>query len=213
MRGKLGNLFMILGIVLVGMALSLFLYNRWDSDRAGRASEEVLEQLLDLVEEDTGGNADIDLDEEVLKEDTVPEMRTVTIDGYEYIGYLNVPSLQLTLPVMAQWSYEGLKVAPGRFSGNVYSDDLVICGHNYARHFSPLKWIPAGTKIDFIDMEGRTWTYEVEALETLQPTQVKEMTEKTDGDDWDLTLYTCNTGGQTRCAVRCVRTSARVSTR
>ena len=23
--------------------------------------------------------------------------------------------------------------------------------------------------------------------------------------EWDLTLFTCNTGGQTRCAVRCSR--------
>ena len=24
-------------------------------------------------------------------------------------------------------------------------------------------------------------------------------------EPWDLTLFTCNTGGQTRCAVRCIR--------
>ena len=26
-----------------------------------------------------------------------------------------------------------------------------------------------------------------------------------DGDDWDLTLFTCTTGGSARCAVRCTR--------
>ena len=39
----------------------------------------------------------------------------------------------------------------------------------------------------------------------LDPTQ--EMTEKTEeSDEWDLTLFTCTTGGSARCAVRCVRT-------
>ena len=44
-------------------------------------------------------------------------------------------------------------------------------------------------------------------VENLQPTQIEEMTEKTEeSDEWDLTLFTCTTGGSARCAVRCVRT-------
>lgn len=44
-------------------------------------------------------------------------------------------------------------------------------------------------------------------MENLQPTQIEEMTEKTEeSDEWDLTLFTCTTGGSARCAVRCVRT-------
>ena len=44
-------------------------------------------------------------------------------------------------------------------------------------------------------------------METVQPTQIEKMTEKTaDSADWDLTLFTCTTGGSARCAVRCVRT-------
>ena len=42
-------------------------------------------------------------------------------------------------------------------------------------------------------------------METLQPTQIEEMVGKADGDDWDLTLFTCTTGGSARCAVRCTR--------
>lgn len=42
--------------------------------------------------------------------------------------------------------------------------------------------------------------------EVLQPTQIEKMTVKSSGDDWDLTLFTCTTGGQARYALRCVRT-------
>ena len=35
------------------------------------------------------------------------EMDTVTINGYEYIGYINIPDLSLYLPVMSEWSYDG----------------------------------------------------------------------------------------------------------
>ena len=46
-----------------------------------------------------------------------------------------------------------------------------------------------------------------QALGELEPTQIEKMTTKTeDSDAWDLTLFTCTTGGSARCAVRCVRT-------
>ena len=40
----------------------------------------------------------------------------------------------------------------------------------------------------------------------MQPTQIEKMITATDENDWDLTLFTCTTGGNARCAVRCVRT-------
>ena len=43
--------------------------------------------------------------------------------------------------------------------------------------------------------------------------EIEKMTEKTeDSDNWDLTLFTCTTGGRARCAVRCVRTGYPVLT-
>lgn len=36
----------------------------------------------------------------------VPEMPTQTVNGWDYIGYLSIPSLELTLPIQNQWSYE-----------------------------------------------------------------------------------------------------------
>lgn len=118
-------------------------------------------------------------------------MKIVTIDAYNYIGYLSVPAINLELPVMVEWSYPGLKISPGRYSGAVYTRNRVIAVHNYVRHFRPIKWL------DWI------WKYKVVSTETLNPTQVKEMVTKTESDTWDLTLFTCNTGGQTRCTVCC----------
>lgn len=133
-------------------------------------------------------------------------MPVATIDGYDYIGYLSIPSIGLALPVMQQWSYPGLKIAPGRYSGALYTDDLVIAGHNYARHFSPLTHLTVGTEVLFVDMNDNTWHYAVSDTEVLQPTQIEEMAVKTPDSNWDLTLFTCTTTGQARYALRCVRT-------
>lgn len=190
---KTGMLLMILGAVLVSAALFLFVYNQWDADRAGKQALQVVEQLKKELEEED--------DPEPAYDGT---MKVVTIDGQDYIGYLSIPSIDLELPVMAEWSYPGLKIAPGRFYGSTYTQDLVIAGHNYARHFSPIKWLDVGVEVDFTDMNHQIWTYKVASVETLQPTQVKDMVTASDTDQWDLTLFTCNKGGKTRCAVRCV---------
>lgn len=110
---------------------------------------------------------------------------------------------------MSEWSYAGLKVAPGRYSGSTYADNMVVCAHNYAKHFSPIKWLALGSEVYFTDMDGQRWSYEVSNVETIQPTDIDKMITASDEDDWDLTLFTCTTGGRARCAVRCTRTVTR----
>ncbi len=129
------------------------------------------------------------------------EMPTVTLGGYSYIGMLDVQSLDLSLPVMEEWDYDRLRVSPCRFAGNVYEDNLVICAHNYPQHFTPLKYAPLGTEVKFTDAEGTEFLYAISSVETIGPNDVEGMVE----GDWDLTLFTCNTNGQTRCAIRCDR--------
>ncbi len=201
MRKKLGSVCMALGLVLLAAALALLLYNRWDNDRAGEAAAEAQSALESAVAEN---EASAETDSET--EHIGSEMETVEIDGYEYIGTLTIPSLELELPIMEEWSYPGLKIAPGRYVGSVWTDDLVICGHNYTWHFGNLKYLEAGDALQFTDVNGNVLQYQVEEVVILQPTDVEEMISQESGE-WDLTLFTCTIGGQTRVTVRCSRTA------
>lgn len=187
------------------LAGGLLAYNQWDNARAEKASEQVLDQLEDTLDEQETTPAPQPTTSTETALDPNREMTVTKIDGWDYIGYLSIPSIGLALPVMNEWSYAGLKIAPGRYTGSLYTDDLVICGHNYTRHFNPIKRLTVGEEVEFVDMDGITWKYKVSAVEVLQPTQIEEMVGKTEGDDWDLTLFTCTAGGTARCAVRCVR--------
>lgn len=203
MNRKIGNTLILLGLLLLLGAGGLAAYNIWDGIRADRASQHIIEEMnigQDLVEA---------LDREP---DQDPEMPVIEVEGNYYIGILEIPSLQLTLPVMDRWDYTRLKISPCVYSGSYKTDDLVICAHNYARHFSPVKWIDMGADVYLITVDCRVYHYQVINRETLQPGSVENMIENTnnttDGtitNEWDLTLFTCNTGGQTRCAVRCAR--------
>lgn len=197
------------GLLLLAAALVLVLYNVWESDQAGKRSSKVLsaleEQIPDPPDASDDGAGDIsqkDSSGDSLLEDR--QMPTIEIDGYRYIGYLECASAGLKLPVMEEWDYKRLKVAPCRYSGSVYKNNLVIAGHNYARHFSPLRWQKPGTEIDFTDAEGVRYTYQISDIEVLPPTDIRDMIK--DSSDWDLTLFTCTIGGQARYTIRCVRT-------
>ena len=205
MRQKIGKICMILGALLILGALGLLAYNEWDASRADKASQEALGKLEETLNETIQEKADSEVIQPEL--DPEQEMTVTDIDGWGYIGYLSIPSIGLELPVMSEWSYAGLQVAPGRYSGSTYADNMVVCAHNYAKHFSPIKWLQAGAEVYFTDMDGMRWSYEVDNVETLQPTQIEKMTTVTEEDNWDLTLFTCTTGGSARCAVRCVRTA------
>lgn len=188
---------MAFGLLLMAAALFLTCFNCWDARRAGRASAEVAESLKLMItsgkQSAESANYSVDYSND--------DMPVIEVDGRYYIGILEIPSLDLALPVMQDWDYEKMKISPCRYNGSYYTDDLVIAGHNYISHFSPLKWIDIGSEVYFTNTEGQVYRYIVDNVETLQPTQVEAMIT----GDWDLTLFTCTTGGASRCTVRCVR--------
>ena len=172
----------------------------------------LIEVITDSVEKFNIGEDLIEVFD--FEPDDSADMPTFTVDGYNYIGILEIPSLELTFSVMDGWDYTRLKISPCVYSGSYKTNDLVICAHNYARHFSPVKWIDMGADVYLITVDRKVYHYRVTNRETVQPDSVEHMIENTnntaDGsvtNEWDLTLLTCNTGGQTRCAVRCGRAS------
>ena len=204
-KNSKGNILIFLGILMILGALGLTGYNLWDANRAREAAEQITDQLIDKIDESVK-------DEETAAPYVDPNtpMPVEVIDGYEYIGILEIPSEDLSLPVTNEWDYTRLKISPCRFTGSYYSDDLVICAHNYDKHLGRLLNIDLGVDVYFTNVEGLTIHYIVTNRETVEPTDVERMIENTGNSetsllDWDMTLFTCNLGGQTRCAVRCSR--------
>ena len=127
------------------------------------------------------------------------DMPVITSDGRDYIGVLEIPSVGIELPVISEWSMDGLKKAPCRYSGSAYLGDLVICAHNYRSHFGLLSRVAIGDELRFTDADGNVFAYEVAEVEVLRPDAIENMIRS----EWDLTLFTCTLGGRTRLTVRC----------
>ena len=200
---------MILGTALIIGALSLFLYNRQQTLQAEQASLNLMPQLLAIIEEKEESDAEPDTYEQPLGtpieflDPKAFEMTEVEINGHAYIGYLSIPQLELDLPVMADWSYPKLLISPCRYTGSVRGENLVLMAHNYASHFGGLSKLSEGDSVIFTDMDGIVTTYEVKAQDILSPYAVEEMI----AGDFDLTLFTCTYGGESRVTVYCDRVS------
>ena len=187
MTKRIGILCVALGFLCLLSSAGLIVYNRMEEKGAERATEAVLQN----VQQQMG---------EVSADTEVPaEMPTVDVNGNESIGILYIPVLDLELPVLTDWSYAKLKLAPCHYYGSYYEPNFVIAAHNYPSHFGRLSELQPGDLILFADVSNTVYCYEVVLLETLPPEATEEMV--TAG--FDLSLFTCTQGGGSRVTVRC----------
>ena len=192
------------GLLLIAAALALAAYNVIDAQRAARSAAQALEALSQTtaVSATDPEQASADDAPAYLADPEMP-MPTVSFDGNDYIGRVDIPSLGLSLPVISEWSYPRLKIAPCRYTGSAYLDNLIIAAHNYSSHFGNLNRLNTGDTVTFTDVDGNQFTYAVSLIEDLPGTDIEEM----QSGEWDLTLFTCTLGGRSRVTVRCERTA------
>lgn len=186
-----------IGLLLIAAALFLVSYNLYDELRAEQAARQVVNKL-----EASTNQEPLASDERTVIPDYVlspnMEMPVETINGIDFIGVLRIPTLELELPVISEWNYPNLKTAPCRYSGSAYLNNLILCGHNYASHFGRLKTLSEGDIATFTDIDGNVFIYKMVERETLNPTDIEGM----ESGNWDLTLFTCTVGGQSRVTIR-----------
>jgi sortase A len=202
MRKIIGSIFIFLGTLLILSAVGLLLYNRAEAASAEQSSRELLPVLVEEIikqqeEPQQPQNAEAPEEPTAPKPAPVYTMQEIEINGHSYIGVLSIPTLELELPIMADWNYTKLRIAPCRYHGTVLGEDLVIMAHNYARHFGRLSELQEGDVVTFIDVTGIATDYEMIARDVLMPNAVEEMT----AGDYDLTLFTCTYGGKSRVTV------------
>ena len=180
------------GLLLIVSALCFTIYNLWDEKRAGESTEKLLLQYRELQA------APLDLETEVSQGSG---MAAVEIENNLYIGVLEIPFLSISLPVMENWSYDGLKIAPCRYQGSVSLDNMIIAAHNYRFHFGGLNKLEAGAEVIFTDVQEKRSEYRVAEVIRLDGDDVEGL----ENGEWDLTLFTCTLDSQRRVVVRCKR--------
>ena len=203
MRKGFGVCCIILGICCLIASVGFVLYNHWEEENAQSASENILQDVRESILDNTPGESTSEGSDRAesieIAVDIPQEMRITQVNGYDCIGILSIPVLELELPVLTDWSYAKLKIAPCHYFGSYFEKDFVIAAHNYRSHFGRLSELQPKDLVLFTDVSGTVHCYEVVLLETLPGNATEEMI--TSG--FDLSLYTCTPGGASRVTVRC----------
>lgn len=193
MKQRLGKGLSCLGIVLIVVALSLCAYNVYDSFRASWSSKKILDAYVAKQSSIDQG----EVPDYILNPDM--DMPEVELEGLTCVGMIEIPALDIKLPVTSTFTYELMKVAPCRYYGTPYKKNMVIAAHNSWYHFGRLNTLKAKNKVIFTDAAGNRFVYRVDAIEALRPNSVKDVT----SGKWPLTLFTCTLDAQNRVVVRC----------
>lgn len=204
MRNKKGIIWIGTGLLLIAAAFLLTGYNRYEEYKASETVNHTLQQLEAVCTKETEYSDD---EGTLVEAERIPDyilnpdmqMPAQKIAGQDYIGILKIPALELELPIISTWSYPNLKEAPCRYTGSVYTNDIVIAGHNYRSHFAKLEELDVGEQVVFTDMEGNVFTYAITEREILNAMEVEAMQE----GDWDMSLFTCTMDGTYRVTIRC----------
>ncbi len=194
MKIKKGYPFMAIGLCLLAASLILIFYNYCDENRARSSAEDALAQFDMSVSEPM---VEGEIPDYILNPNM--DMPTQIIDGNEYIGVLKIQAIDLVLPVLSECDNDKLKIAPCRYSGSVYLNNMIIAGHDYVSHLGYMFNLELGDKIIFTDIDKNVFEYEVAYIDYLYSNQTEEMLS---GDDWDLTLFTCTYSGRQRLTIR-----------
>ncbi len=187
---KFSKYLIILGILCILLSITLYIKNKYQELDTGKKSKEI----LDIIE--TKINVS---DKEEIKSNT--EDLVLNISGYDYIGVISIPSLNIKLPIMRETDYDRLAISPCKYYGNINTNDLVLCAHDYVNQFGKISNLKEDDIVIITDVLGNNYVYKVVLTEELNPTDITNMIES----PFDLTLYTCSYGALKRITVRCNR--------
>ena len=184
--------FIYTGLLLILSSLFLSIYNYYFENIIRNNSKNISYEINEYINNQSTWK-------DIYKEIPEMEMPSFTVDGNQYIGILEIDKLNLYLPILKECSEENLKIAPCRYIGSIYMNDMVICAHNYRNHFSKLNILEKGDQVIFKDIDGNQFIYEVSSKEIIEPTNINKVT----SNNYDLTLFTCTTGGYYRIVIYC----------
>ena len=210
-----GWLCIAMGIVMLCAAGALHLINEQQDKLAGQNSAVLLDMMREemmygsgtatvpaasaepTVEPSAEPNPELPLEEPPVEE---PELPLMEFDGYSLMGILTAPSVDVELPILGEWNYTLLQVAPCRYSGSVAEENLILLGHNFKSHFDSLKNIAVDDPVEFLSADGELHKYTVAEIELLHKYDV----DKLEREEYALTFFTCTRGGEHRLVIRCV---------
>ena len=139
-----------LGIGILAAAVIVLICWQWSTHSAQKKAQSYVQTIRTIIPE---------------PQTAVPEerrdntMSVLSIDGTDFIGILEMPQYDASVPVCADWG-EVTKY-PCRLNGSVYDRTIQIGTTSQKGQFDFYREISVGDAVFFTDMEGNRYHYEV----------------------------------------------------
>ena len=140
----------VIGVCLLVAATVLLLAWQWHIRISEKNASAYVNMIRDLIPEPQGA---------VPEERRDNTMSTLSIDGTDFVGILEMPRCGSALPVCADWGKPSKY--PCHFSGSVYERTMQIGGTTQKGQYDFYREISVGDSVFFTDMEGNRYTYTV----------------------------------------------------
>ena len=181
---------LVLGICLVVVSFTLIVGLQIRTHIGANESQKVVARMNELLFERIEGVPG-----------TYPNlnMPVLEINDVDYVALIEIPSLNLSLPVADVWNSQKLYHSPARFYGSCYDHSLVIGGADNSYQFSFCDKIDNGTVIIVTDMTGTQFSYTVSRVDRSKSAESNWLICR----DYDLTLFCRDALSMEYVAVRC----------
>ena len=213
-------------VFLLCLLTSFYIYAEYDRNKSEAVSQKILENMQlqeqEIVDTTTISQKENDIitvvlnrsaeeQEEVIEEPPQPAKTvTYTENGVDYttVARIVIPKIGVDYPVFQTTDErieKDLKVAPCKFWGGDPNEvgNFCIVGHNYwdDRFFSQVPTLENGDIIQLTDMSNRTLNYVVYDKHNVNPKDVSDTTQVTNGRN-EITLITCTKDSKERVIVK-----------
>ena len=144
----------LVGIALLVIGVSVLICWQCNIHSWTQKSETYVVTLRTLIPESQGA---------VPEERRDNSMPILSIDGTDFVGILEMPRYESTLPVRSDWGH--LTKYPCRFSGSIYDRTIQIGTTSQKGQYDFYREISVGDTVIFTDVEGNRYTYTVTNLQ------------------------------------------------
>ena len=153
-KSFISKICVLAGISLLVIGILALFFWQWNINSSIQKSETYVKTLRNLIPETQGS---------VPEERRDNSMSVLSIDGADFVGIIEMPRYESTLPVCANWGH--LTKYPCRFSGSIYDSTLQIGATSQKGQYDFYREISVGDTVIFTDVEGNQYTYTVTNLQ------------------------------------------------
>lgn len=233
-KKKLYKLDFIISVFLLCLLVGYYVYAEYDRNKGEQMSQEILQNMViadtnsDVFSyDDTTVRVDDDKIVVILDGENNPAISTEKLqaqveqnreniinqntsvtstgDTVTKIAILNIPSINITYPVLSTYNEELLKTSPCKYWGPDPNEvgNFCIVAHNYrnAKFFSKVPELENGDIVEITDLNNRTIQYVVYDKYVVREDDRTCSSQKTDGRK-EVTLITCTDDSENRVVVK-----------